>query len=363
MDNPVLITGAFGFPSFAVRCWLVCKHFFREPKEPFPKTKSPPCHGHGGMFIETLLVLGVGSAQVTAKRLRGSCLCVLVARPRQPRLGCILVKHGVNRLFPSLPGQHGIMMKSGVSRSQVQAIQTVPFSDFDRIKKVATVVQHHRWTMKQVTSSKTLTCAMSQFKPATRTALADALRKAMPQQLYPLSLPSEYAALSHSVFSPQAWAQQEQFKNISVTPYGIADTRLLASGAYMVAGVPLDEVDGDTLEAKIRSLSTGTGKTKFLNNCKQQGNGQPNPSGGFLARHDQAGTLLTIPAGHLLLMTGMYEDEGEGSQGIRWSYLSPALSAGNDALTQAKLMLQTYPALKDEYAPWIQCLEAVQLLL
>ena len=109
--------------------------------------------------------------------------------------------------------------------------------------------------------------------------------------------------------------QKDNFNNVSVTPYGLADIRLLLRGAYIVAGDMMDSVPGDGLSKKIQGCLTKTGMREFIRLAKD-------PAHGFVVVHDEAESILHIPAGMIVSTAGLHEEDIDAS-GLRWGWFHP----------------------------------------
>ena len=165
-------------------------------------------------------------------------------------------------------------------------------------------------------------------------------------------LPKERSALAESVFGCQAFGQIEKFCNIGCNPFGISETRLLLDGAYLVAGVKVSEVPGTTLKNKIESLLTGPGMERFVGLAQE-------PLHGFMKVHDEVGTLVSTPENHIVLTCGLFEEDGEGASGIRWSYLRGTLTKADikSVGDTCNALVTIYPALADiGYKDWTESL-------
>eukprot|EP00974_Lingulodinium_polyedra_P092318 8945269-Lingulodinium_polyedra.AAC.1 len=77
------------------------------------------------------------------------------------------------------------------------------------------------------------------------------LAKQVPMLMPKLCLPTDAAALKSTVFGPRHWLQTSMHHVVSVTPYCVAEIRLLVSGEYIAAGIHRSKVPGDTLQKKL----------------------------------------------------------------------------------------------------------------
>ena len=124
---------------------------------------------------------------------------------------------------------------------------------------------------------------------------------------------------------------------------------MLLNGAYMMCGVKLTSVAGETLTNKIES-AMGAGLEKFVQDSQEA-------DVGFFAVHDEIGSIITVPAGYLVFLLGNHDADGTGAYGIRWGALQRDKSVAQQAASIVSDVLIAYPTLENEYTAWKACLE------
>jgi hypothetical protein len=225
--------------------------------------------------------------------------------------------------------------------------------------KVKQLVPCCKTLQREVEKNKgNMTYAMSALRPWLAKAVAQALRDAIPSFLVTeLVVPPTMQSLKEQIFGPQTWAQSESHISANVTPFGVAEIRVLLSGAYVVAGVPLEKIDGTTIKDKIESTLSEQGFGAFLSCATQEGRG-------FWATHDSEFTGVLVPAGHMVLTVGMHDNESEsqGSYGLRWSYMQPkAATQLAAAAARNKAIMDAWPeAQTEDYKCWQTVLERLR---
>ena len=92
-----------------------------------------------------------------------------------------------------------------------------------------------------------------------------------------------------------------------VTPHAVSEVRILHSGAYHIAGCALDAAKGSTLAEKVQNMSLKTNVEDFLKLCKAKTDKY------WALTVTEPGSVVIIPAGHLIVVTGAPEVmEGSG---------------------------------------------------
>lgn len=224
-----------------------------------------------------------------------------------------------------------------------------------QLTKNSGISGHAKWLRKQIGKDESSpTCAMAAYRPQIAKVVYSYVRKHLEPLLSKVALPSEHEALRDEIFNPQAWSICEEHTQINVLPYGCTEVRYLCQGSYMVAGVQLSALSGDSMKDKLDKLQSDSGMKNLLQKAKE-------PEAGFWVVHDEPNTALIIPAGYLVIVTGNYNKakEEDGANGMRWSFLD---AASND---EVKLcsdlvggMLDTFPELKvGDYKAWDSCLK------
>ena len=200
----------------------------------------------------------------------------------------------------------------GVMRPKTVTITVLPAEVFQKLERVTGVLAHIRWTSKQLKGETKN--AISSFKAGIRNTFSDVLKLTIPDFVCNLPLPSEHSQIGQVIFAPQTFALTEHFSNVGVTPYCTNEHRILYEGGYMMAGVQLSDIPGDTLTQKIENVC-GVGLGNFMSQVQVKQNGA------FFVVHDEIGSVLTIPAGFLTITCGKWE-QGEGASGVRFSFLT-----------------------------------------
>jgi hypothetical protein len=225
-----------------------------------------------------------------------------------------------------------------VKTGKVAGVMPMPPKLQEDLAKVAGVIAHQRWLTRELNKSPELTSAMSEFKPSVFKSVTACVRKHWSEAFLHPAFPASGAALHAHVFSPQQWAHKDEHFSIGLAPFAMAEVRLLTEGSYGIAGVPLPSVAGDTLTKKIESVMSSAGAAEFMKNALA-GAGK-----GFFMHHDEAESILVVPANHLIVIAGSHADNQEDAEppsGLRWSLLDS---------TDAKNVKQTIENLR-------QCLE------
>ena len=217
---------------------------------------------------------------------------------------------------------------------------------------------HQKWLQSQIEKGcgGDMTYAMAGFRPNISKQVANLLESYIPGILsHKIGFPPCYAQLKDDLFAPQGWAQDEFHINVGVTPFGVPECRLLAGGSYALCGVSIEampEGAGSTLKEKIEFVLSETGSSEFLELSAT-------PGKGFWMVHDEAFTMIKIPAGHIVLTAGLHsqKEEPKGAQGLRWSLFSDTEHAVRKATSRLQQIMETYPDLKGaDYTQWSECL-------
>ena len=129
--------------------------------------------------------------------------------------------------------------------------------------------------------------------------------------------------------------------------------RMLMDGSYTIAGVKYSQVKGANLKEKVEGLLTLAGTKEFL--VKACG------GLGFCHTHDEIGSIICVPPGHIVFISGQFEKDGAGATSIRWGFLSPDTTQAEVMAIKAVNMeaLALYPGLAElKYPDWVECLQS-----
>ena len=143
------------------------------------------------------------------------------------------------------------------------------------------------------------------------TSIAQHLKDLAPK----VQLPLAETPLQQLAFDPQHFGAISRQKYVGMTPYGLCEARYLMKGGYVAAGVPRAKVPGATLQSQIEHIFTADGSKEFVKEASE--------GDGFFCQHDEDGTVLTLPQGHIIAVAGWAQPEADkeaGSFGIRWSF-------------------------------------------
>ena len=93
-------------------------------------------------------------------------------------------------------------------------------------------------------------------------------------------------------------------------------------------------------------MTSASGAVEFANLCK-------NGADGFVAFHEEPGTLMVIPMNYIVLIAGMFAPDSFVS-GMRWSVFQENNKEYLDqSAPNLDMMLTTYPSLKaTDYGAW-----------
>ena len=178
--------------------------------------------------------------------------------------------------------------------------------------------------------------------------------------LYPqIIAPEQYQSSIQETCNPLAWSCLQDHIHIGLTPGGLTDIHYLASGAYMVAGVPVCDVPGDQLTDKIQYVLSQEGAAWFVGQAHKTPT--PDQYTGFSIVHDEDQTCLAVPHDHLIVTMGMQKTTpashskkkqpmltlaGGDPCCIRWSFLDAGSKRYvKEVLTNLEAIFLIYPEL------------------
>ena len=211
---------------------------------------------------------------------------------------------------------------------------------------------HGKWLRKETEKSETK-YATSAYRPIISKNVLEVFTKAAPTTLSKIALPSDMAVVKEDVFMPQHWAMSNTYLNVGMLAYGVGEMRYLIDGSYMMAGVKLDCIEGDTMQKKIEGVLSQAGMRAFMRDTEDE-------TKGFWTIHDTPHSVVMVPRGMVIVTSGLHagsdKEDNQGAVGIRWGWMNVAeAEAVNE---DVKNMLQVYPGLKDgPHAHWQKALE------
>ena len=142
-------------------------------------------------------------------------------------------------------------------------------ADLEALLKVPGFSLQHRWLKCQIANEKKTpkekdatdarTAACGEYKPTVQKQIAAVLTKHCPFLMPKVCFPTDAAALKSTVFGPRHWLQTSLHHVVTVTPYCVAEIRLLVAGEYIAAGIDASKIPGDTLQKKLEYVSTDVG--------------------------------------------------------------------------------------------------------
>ena len=210
------------------------------------------------------------------------------------------------------------------------------------------IKNHAAWVKRQIKVGN-VTTACSQFKPAAVPAILRCLNAESFGCCLSLDwLPEHELPLQSKVFHPQAWATSNLHHNVGVSPFGLGEFRMLLDGTAYVIGVPLNQVPGEDMSAKITQLFTKSEQIAEI--IKRHG---------FAKIMDQKGVVLYVPPGYIQITAGAFLKDGQGATGMRWCFLGKKTSveAGADIIGILKESLVVYPELKSSgWEEWLRAM-------
>ena len=156
----------------------------------------------------------------------------------------------------------------------------------------------------------------------------------------------------------QNWVFNNTHTNFGALPYGVGEVRYLLDGSYMVGGVKLKKVPGDTLRKKVEHVVSQQGLRQFL----ELADGEH----GFWCVHDAINSCLVIPPGYMVAESGRFSNEkmdADGAHGVCWGFLDLKSKAViEQCMLDVPQMMETYPALRASgYSSWHDCLRTYLL--
>lgn len=203
-------------------------------------------------------------------------------------------------------------------------------------------------------SRQDMTSGMAAYRPTTLQSLMAVLKDHLPAFLAHPVLPKGCESVSQEVFEAQHWALQNNHSQVGITPFGLPEARLLVSGSYVCAGVKFEAFEPQMpVSKKLEHILTTAGLRSFVAKCQSQGSG-------FWIVHDSPGSVVVLPAGHVLVMCGMFSaDQAANTNGVRWSMIDTlSAQACRTAKLRTEQAVETYPELRGtEYTLWAECLE------
>ena len=233
------------------------------------------------------------------------------------------------------------------------------------LKGVSGVAAHAKWIRQELAKSENqaLGGALSVYRPTVFKAATKVLQKGCKGSFVSdMPFGPSHTALKDDLFGVQHWLMDNTHTNVGATAFGIGEVRYLINGSYMLAGVLLSELPGNSLQEKIERTLSAEGLTEFMAACK-------NVESGFFMVHDAANTCVRIPPGYLVTTSSMHAAFGSdtsGANGIRWGWIdyTDLMGAEQKVETfkfckkQVEDMIQTYPELAHgHYARWVEFLD------
>ncbi len=86
-----------------------------------------------------------------------------------------------------------------------------------------------------------------------------------------------------------------------VTPHGVNEVRVLVSGSYAIAGCPITKAPGSNLIEKVSMFTNAQKAQAFVTSVKNEAEGY------WAIEHNTVGSLVVVPAGHLIIVCGAPE--------------------------------------------------------
>ena len=200
-------------------------------------------------------------------------------------------------------------------------------------------ISSHRYT-----DSQKAWCAKSMAKTKQSYVIADVLQaKAgrdftrfintnVAQSSLLLGRLSEEGSEAEGIYKYQYFSHDAGQNNVSLTPYGLPEARLLLSGEELIIGVKCADAPGATMRDKIKgiydmALSGENGLMSFAQRTD-----------GFVARSTGANAcLIVIPVGHIIINLTLAP-----AFGLRWSFMASDFDHSTIKEETARLVVE-YP--------------------
>jgi hypothetical protein len=147
------------------------------------------------------------------------------------------------------------------------------------------------------------------------------------------------------VYSPYLYGYARSYVSVQMPHMAAMEASVIFEGYEVVAGVPIEQVEGRTIKEKRQNLTT-MGLDRLRTLLKD--------SGGFIVRHDSA-RLLVIPTGFMLLTAS------PAARGARWSLSGDVSDTLRTRHTLAGV-LESYPEMGNAstgYGQWKAWLDSM----
>lgn len=219
----------------------------------------------------------------------------------------------------------------------------LPEAMLKELKEIKSIAAHMNWLVEHVKSDSDISYQNSDFRSQVADSVQALIKSHLPMLHCGIRFPPASEGCRMAVLQPQAFAMSCGHMHIGVTAYGLPEVRVLLAGYYAVCGLPLDKVAGGSLRSKLDSLATPAGQKEYVDQLKA--------GSGFIFQHNGAGTVVVLPAGHLLVVFGSYEGNVEhvqedGAVGIRWSILQKTEDCVQRSEVLTDSLLACFPDLK-----------------